>query len=857
MSPASKMSRAAAGATSKGDMMCRTLAAVWLAVLLWAGRSPALAGRIIIHQPGQARIGPPVHCTGRVADPKGHPIEGAKVGLYRVRIRPGQPGTVLSGQEVITRADGAFAFEQEVPQEHEAGSVALLLASKQGLALGCGNWDLSEDRRIEIEMGPPADLEGQVVDPCGAPLAEALVRIDVMEVIHAKGQPRVIGAVSEALFTRRTDRDGRFRFQCLPPNARAALSVEKAGWGVHGMLEPGPHVPLVATVGQTCFQVVLVPQARIEGILTERATGRGVGGMRLCATRTEDTGVTKVMGRPVTSAGDGSFQILGLWPGRYAVGMAESEDDAPEGVARPVEVRIEIGQTVSKAHLEMMQGGTLEVSVTDAETRVPLDDVEVIISGTGGNRGFHRAIRTQRGASRARLLPGEYLIYLEKQGYPHGYPDTAIEVEDGQAVRREYVLGWTGTLHGLAQDKAGQPVEGARIEIIGVQGQQAVTDGQGRFTLRWSLPGSTGNTNTWLLGRHEALNLAAVERIDSETRQIELPLMPGMALTGQVTTAAGDPVAQAQVSVIWWGSNRFPIHHTMFRSDQNGRFKVTAIPEMERCTIRAIAFGHGEAVKEIPWQASSRGPLELGQIRLAAANMTVSGVVVDANDNPLVGAVVQARQGEQLGGRSTLTDAQGRFSLGQLCPGPVQVRALARLPRAGAGTLDTETGAEDIRIIVRPPPGVRPRTAVQRPASLLASPLPSPASLGLDNLPGDCNDRPVVILFWDMQQRPSRQGLKELAQQHTLLNEHGAALVAIHMPGVDQTEVAQWLADNRVPFKALHASGDPDKIRLGWGIKALPWLILTDRNHVVMAEGFAWRELGEKLGGSSLCTQSD
>lgn len=40
--------------------------------------------------------------------------------------------------------------------------------------------------------------------------------------------------------------------------------------------------------------------------------------------------------------------------------------------------------------------------------------------------------------------------------------------------------------------------------------------------------------------------------------------------------------------------------------------------------------------------------------------------------------------------------------------------------------------------------------------------------------------------------------------------------------------------------------GDEEKIRFNWGVKSLLWLILTDKNHIIMAEGFNIAELSEK-----------
>ncbi|HUW18688.1 MAG TPA: hypothetical protein VMW16_05245 [Sedimentisphaerales bacterium] len=40
---------------------------------------------------------------------------------------------------------------------------------------------------------------------------------------------------------------------------------------------------------------------------------------------------------------------------------------------------------------------------------------------------------------------------------------------------------------------------------------------------------------------------------------------------------------------------------------------------------------------------------------------------------------------------------------------------------------------------------------------------------------------------------------------------------------------------------------DEEKTRFAWGVKSLPWLILTDREHIVRFEGFSLEELDERL----------
>jgi hypothetical protein len=53
--------------------------------------------------------------------------------------------------------------------------------------------------------------------------------------------------------------------------------------------------------------------------------------------------------------------------------------------------------------------------------------------------------------------------------------------------------------------------------------------------------------------------------------------------------------------------------------------------------------------------------------------------------------------------------------------------------------------------------------------------------------------------------------------------------------------------ENHVPFRAGTVQSDNEQTRLAWGVKSLPWVILTDREHIVRAEGFGLQEIEEKF----------
>lgn len=43
------------------------------------------------------------------------------------------------------------------------------------------------------------------------------------------------------------------------------------------------------------------------------------------------------------------------------------------------------------------------------------------------------------------------------------------------------------------------------------------------------------------------------------------------------------------------------------------------------------------------------------------------------------------------------------------------------------------------------------------------------------------------------------------------------------------------------------SQGDKEKLKFNWGVKSLPWLILTDNERIVQAEAFALGELDGRI----------
>jgi hypothetical protein len=105
----------------------------------------------------------------------------------------------------------------------------------------------------------------------------------------------------------------------------------------------------------------------------------------------------------------------------------------------------------------------------------------------------------------------------------------------------------------------------------------------------------------------------------------------------------------------------------------------------------------------------------------------------------------------------------------------------------------------------------------------------------------------LLVCFFDMNQRPSRHCISQLAQQAKSLEGRGVAIVAIQASKVEEATLADWAKKSNVPFPVGVVQNNEERTRFNWGVKSLPWLILTNHKHSVAAEGFSSSELDIKI----------
>jgi len=88
---------------------------------------------------------------------------------------------------------------------------------------------------------------------------------------------------------------------------------------------------------------------------------------------------------------------------------------------------------------------------------------------------------------------------------------------------------------------------------------------------------------------------------------------------------------------------------------------------------------------------------------------------------------------------------------------------------------------------------------------------------------------------------------KVRVEQAEQLKEKGVIVVAIQASEVNESTLTEWVKEYNIPFPVGMVADDAEKTRFAWGVRSLPWLILTDKHHIVRAEGFGLDEIGDRL----------
>ncbi len=602
---------------------------------------------------------------------------------------------------------------------------------------------------------------------------------------------------------------------------------------------------MLCRAGQQDIKLVLEPAGSIEGKVLAQDTGQPVAGAQLSLQLNRPGYGGGAGHEPAQSGADGVFRLADLAPGNYILRATFGTNAISEWVAETVSVGVEAGQTTRDVQVSATRGGFLEAVVLAKEDHKPLAQVGVNVSKgaywTGGTSGTN-------GITLLRLPPGEYQVAAYQDN--SSSQGTSATVEMGQTNRIEIELSPPPKITGVVRDPAGAPVSGLQLKVfpeyranIG----EVRTDASGRYEMPWNPQRFGGSGGTLcLIARDAARNLAAAQDIEEDTQTLDLRLEPGLVLAGRVEDVNGKPLTNATLRVYFWsGNSGSSFDNKPFRADSEGRFEITALPPGRKYSADATAKGFGSAGQQIEAGDAETNRILLEPFVLRVADHKLAGQVVDADDKPVARAWVNMYGQGQPNGH-VRSDAQGRFTFDQVCEGQIQVSANAQ---RAYGNVQVEAGDTNVVVRLGENQSYSVREAAPKRASLKGKPLPDLAAV---NLASDAAPvgKPVLLCLFDLEQRPSRRLVRLLAEQYNDLKQKGLAVLGVQAAVATDETFKAWKDANPAPFPVGHVAEKSDKTKWAAEVESLPWLILTDSQRRVTAEGFELDESDAKLKSS-------
>lgn len=794
----------------------------------------------------------------------GKPVAGAKVMVTQESsILP-----LMGTAPVTSNEGGAFSIDALAAGRHfvrfmsPGGGLVDWVAEPANVTLGTGQ--TKKDVKIELSKGGIAEV--LVRDAESKKPIEA-VRISLYDQRRRQS------------YSGRTGKDGVGRIRLLPGTYQSGSAYKQ---GFSSFRKQKPTTIEEGVTKRLKWKLTALPA--IAGVVRDQ-DGKAISGatLRVCPMGS---------GEDVISDAEGRFEVT------WNTGFFTDERQAPLLVCRHVASNLGaiviIPEDKKTLDIELKPAVIVTGKVVDPDGRGITDArIRVMLRQTMWSSTMTRdSINTDiDGNFELRAIPVEHRYELRVSA--GGYGTKRIEIHADDAIDN-HLKAETSTLppanlsvSGLLADIQGNPVIGASISILSYgEGQPdrvtTKSNSQGRFTLAGVCE---GKINLRVDITHEGKRLSARVITNGGATGIKIVAREGRAIlqnlgtesyeqiirsnekaiAGVAVDESGSPVAGVPLGVrchrklredgkfSWTFSSFGDLGAT---TDEQGRF---AIP-IEEDGAYNLLFSPDNYAAIIAYDVPV-GKKDL-KITLRAGG-TVAGRLVRMDKGkkiPIPNAEVKVEQLERasfthLGfsrDRTTLTDSQGRFRFERLRTkirprGSMSEKQWNHIPRVwGISYGDTsktiafydDTLIENFELLVRPDP--------TQAGPLLGAALPGFDDIKIDIPANFATGRMVLVCFFDMNQRPSRNCVAQLNKRAQELKANGVAVVIVQAAKVDANALRAWAEKTGIAFPVGTIQIDPEETKSQWAIKGLPWLVLADRNHIVAAEGFGVRELGEK-----------
>ncbi len=816
--------------------------------------------------------------TGKVVDYLARPVADAEV----VVVENGQDTkTQLQDARVcgpIQRTDGKGLFAVKADIENMRN--VFVVVRKTNLALAWDRAPIMAENANEIHfnlvMEKPTLLTGLVVDSSGRPVVRATVRA-VPKTCYLSSLSQSPVSLPQEWLSTQTGADGKFRFNIFSADVSCDFWVQAKSHHCVYTFTTNYLPGCGYEVWRSNIRLVLPKERPVRGRVVEKDTDTLVADVELAISRPSDRNrreeiKDKYLRYQVRSDANGCFVFPGVPDGDHEIYLVNPSQKLSSWVAEPIGVMLGPDNAADDVTFEVDKGGFVEILARHAHTRKPLAGLRVSLTGLSSSR----LPRTDsNGVARIRLLPGQSRAMISA-GFSSNnkyrswqllsFRKTFV-IQRGETVRLEADLEPGYRIVGMVVDPNGKSVAGATIKshplstggsIITTIGDEFSADAQGRFELACGDADPSG----WYMTAHcKDRDWAGVAMVNDADQLVQIKVGPGVTIKGTVTDKDGVGIPAARVAVAGRLSGTVTNITTETLCNADGEFLLSGVLPPDEATVYRLcvdASGYGpKSYVEIEVSDRPGTVTDLGKIALIAADQSLAGMAEDSEGRPVPNVPIflrgSSREVSQPDKR-TATDKDGHFRFERICRGPISLQAGFR-SSALYGRASDEAGQQDVKILMNP--GTQ-GTVVRRSAGSAIVPTPhrymSLTDKRLDQiegleslLPKDAADKPLLIVFMDQQQRPSRRAVMDLSERAGRLKEKGIEVVVVQVTKIESTELNKWRVEEKVPFEIQMLKDDFDKRQYSWGVKSLPWLILTDTEHNVTAEGFALSELDEKI----------
>ncbi len=577
---------------------------------------------------------------------------------------------------------------------------------------------------------PSVTIYGTVMDVLkGAPIPGARIQVSRREPPSSDGVGRRRGTFSEE------NLEGDAPVAAADENGAYTLIVEKPDeWksivsSAEGYAREFKPMPAVAETHSVRVDFLLRQGGMISGRVTDASTGAGISGITVQAAKSEGNVMEALAAERSITATDesGEFHFSGLPLAVYRVRVRAREKGylfAPEQIrivdlaampsAEHVDFVLQAGasvvgtvydtkqQPLAKAEVSVMPGQLIQAAMRTFETMGPEDWMGL---STVSDENGHFEIKGLD-------FNTEYRLRGVADGYAEHLTDL-FKIEQGASPKEmNLVLTRGSTVSGKAKYEDGAPAAKRTVTLMpelsammagrmtGVKSTTTQEDGSFRFENvsdgQYTLQGGqmpaffTGGQvpSTITLTVEAGKDIAGLELVlTRQPNEQSAPQAEG-TINGTVLDPSGKPIGNVRVEA---RLSMNPMATSSATSKEDGTFTLTRLLSMPYDVTAASDAGTGRVENVMPGTTVT--------LRLVAP-ATVSGVVVDAAGDPVVGcratltkkdASDAMRQQAFLmgnmfgrGGASRTTDAVGFFEFRNVEPGRYVVEA--KSDTAGTGT---------------------------------------------------------------------------------------------------------------------------------------------------------------------------